>query len=94
MQILQNGLLKESQEVYIFNRFQYPDLIGVVELELNEEIEYTSIPYTTALQLVASSAIWRYEVEITRNLGTGTVEIIDTESGPISLTKLQEPPII
>jgi hypothetical protein len=88
LQIFQNGILKDSKEVYIFNRFQYPDLIGVVELELNEEIEYTSIPYLSAVQLVASSAIWRYEVEITRNLGVGTVEIIDTESGPISFTEI------
>lgn len=88
LQILQNGILKESQEVYIFNRFQYPDLIGVVELELNEEIEYTSLPYTAAVQLVASSSVWRYEVEITRNLGDGSIEIIDTENGPISFNEI------
>lgn len=81
LQTFNNGILQDEDEVYIFDRFTYPNLIGIFELELNSAIDYTTVPYTATLDLSPSSATWTYEVEFTRDFTNAILSITNADGG-------------
>jgi hypothetical protein len=77
-----NGILEDELDVFIFNQFQWPGLIGIYELELDENIVYdASLPYEATISLVASTSVWTYTVEMTRDYTNGTLNIVNTDGG-------------
>ncbi|MDG1331968.1 MAG: hypothetical protein P8P74_06540 [Crocinitomicaceae bacterium] len=75
-----NGVLEDELDVFIYNQFEWPGLIGIFELELDENIVYdTSLPYEAAVSLQASSSVWTYQVEMSRNYTNGILNIVNTD---------------
>ena len=73
------GILEEQFEVFLIDRFLDPTLIGIVELELNDEIDFTgALPYVGILQYTALESVWYYHIQLSRDFSGGTFSIIDT----------------
>ncbi|MCP4121850.1 MAG: hypothetical protein GY751_08870 [Bacteroidetes bacterium] len=82
LKTLIDGIEKDNEDVFIFNRLEYPDLIGVFALELDASIVYDSnLPYASVIELVPSSAVWVYNVFLTRNYTNG-VFALNNSGGP------------
>lgn len=75
IQTINNGLLQDELEVYIINRLQYPNLIGVFELGLNSGIDYSSIPFEAKFDFESLATVWYYHIELTRDFKNGDFAI-------------------
>lgn len=77
-----DGILEDETEVFVYDRYQWSNIIGVIELELDENIVYdNNLPYQASLNLAASSIVWTYSIELTRDYTNGNFGVTDTGGG-------------
>ena len=79
IQTFKNGILQDENEVYIFNRFKSPNLIGIFELELNNLINYETLPYSSKFEFEPVSSLWKYQIELTRDFKSGDFSIANAD---------------
>lgn len=89
---VRNGVVQDELTVYIYNRYEVPNLFGIFELELDENMDYTVLPYSATLTFTAFENKWVYSVELTKTYLAASLAVTDTTPGsPISFNMV--PPI-
>ncbi len=74
-------ILQDELDVYIFNRFDFPELIGVFELEIDNNIDYTKLVYEAIMGFTASTTVWTYKIKLIRDFSGGSITIENTDVG-------------
>lgn len=92
LKTLRNGGVQDELTVYIYNRYEVPNLFAIFELELDENMDYTALPYSTTLTLTAFENEWVYSVELTKTYLAASLVVTDTTAGsPITFNRV--PPV-
>jgi hypothetical protein len=89
-----SGLLEDHLEVFLINQFFDPNLMGIIELEMSDEIDFTgALPHVGTLNFTALASEWVYYIQLGRDFLGGTFSIIDTtdpEADPPPFSEISE----
>ncbi len=92
LKTLINGSLEESTDVLIYNAMIEPAIIGIFSLTLDKDIVYdSSLPYSSEVELAASSSIWKYSIELTRDFTNGNFAVNNTGGGGLTFSEIAPP---